>query len=294
MLNLDKLLSIGLLLSVTALFSSTTAAAEMVEYEGLIKPSAIIEVGAPVEGIVARINVDRSSTVTQGQILIELESSVEQADLQLAQTRATINAEIGLQQTLLEFATRIHNRVKVLDVISNNEKDQAASDAAMARFRLQRAEENNALAKLEYKKAKAILDRRSIKSPVSGVVVERYVSPGEYVNNQPLLQIAKIDQLEVEVIIPAQRFGQILPGMTAIIVPELLNYTEQTATITLIDKVIDPASNTFSVRLELPNSQQQLPSGLKCLVRIKIDPHSDMAKTPVPEPSPDKHSADQV
>lgn len=294
MLTLHRLSTMGLSLAATALLFIPAVSAEMIEYDGLIKPAAVIEVGTPVEGIVARVNVTRSSLIEQGQILIELESTVEQAELDLAKARATINAEIGLQQTLLDFATRIHNRVKVLDVISNNEKDQAASDTAMARYRLQRAGENNILAKLEFEKAQAVLDRRSIKSPVSGVVVERYVSVGEYVNNQPLLQIAKIDQLQVEMIAPAHHFGQILPGMKATIIPELLSYSEQTATVTLVDKVIDPASNTFSVRLELPNKQQQLPSGLKCQVRINIDSHHDTAETAPPRSSPQQQQAEQA
>ena len=128
---------------------------------------------------------------------------------------------------------------------------------------------------MELKKAQAILDRCSIKSPISGVVVERYVSPGEYVDNQPLLRVAKIDPLRVGVIVPAQMFGRVIPGMTATIVPEIREYGELTATVTIVDKVIDAASNTFGVRLELPNVEQQVPSGLKCLVRFEIDQNAD-------------------
>jgi multidrug efflux pump subunit AcrA (membrane-fusion protein) len=107
------------------------------------------------------------------------------------------------------------------------------------------------------------------------VVVERYVSPGEYVDSQPLLRVAQIDPLRVEVIIPAQIFGRIIPGMTATIVPELPEYGEQVATVTIVDKLIDAASSTFGVRLELPNADQQMPSGLRCLVRFEIDLNAD-------------------
>jgi hypothetical protein len=63
--------------------------------------------------------------------------------------------------------------------------------------------------------------------------------------------------------------------MTAVIFPELIRYGEQTATVTIVDKVIDPASSTFGVRLELPNGDQQMPSGLKCLVRFEIEEDED-------------------
>ena len=105
--------------------------------------------------------------------------------------------------------------------------------------------------------------------------MERYVSPGEYVNNQPLLRVAQIDPLLVEVIVPAQIFGKISPGMLATFVPELPEYGEHTATVTIVDRVIDAASSTFGVRLELPNAEQQLPSGLRCMVRFEIEENAD-------------------
>ncbi len=71
---------------------------------------------------------------------------------------------------------------------------------------------------------------------------------------------------------------RIFPGMIATIVPELPQYGEQTATVTIVDKVIDAASSTFGVRLRLPNAEQQMPSGLRCLVRFDIDRYGDQMK----------------
>ena len=71
----------------------------------------------------------------------------------------------------------------------------------LARARLQKARENQALAKLDLERAKAMLNQRTIKSPISGIVVERYISPGEFVASQPLLRVAQMDPLRVEVIV---------------------------------------------------------------------------------------------
>jgi RND family efflux transporter MFP subunit len=246
-----------------------------VEYDGLIEPYAVIEIGAPAKGIVAKVMVDRSSVLEAGQVLVELESSVERAVFEKARTMAAFDGEINLQQAQLAFAKRAHQRIKPLAAISANEKDQAATEAKLTAYRLKKARENRILAEKERQKARASLDRRSIKSPISGVVVDRYVSPGEYVNNQPLLRVAQIDPLRVEVIVPAPMYGKISPGMTATILPELPRYGELTATVTIVDKVIDSASSTFGVRLELPNADRQMPSGLKCLVRFEIDEDLD-------------------
>jgi len=98
----------------------------------------------------------------------------------------------------------------------------------------------------------------------------RYVSPGEYVSNQPLLRIAQMDPLRVEVIVPAAMFGRIHSGQGATIVPELSGYGNLQGTVTLTDQFIDAASNTFGVRLEIPNTEQKIPSGLKCQVHFVL------------------------
>jgi RND family efflux transporter MFP subunit len=248
-----------------------SARAETVEYDGLIEPYEVIEIGAPSEGIVTQVKVDRSSQIKKGQILVALEPSLEQAAFEKARAMAAFDGEIKLQQTQLSFAKRVYQRIKPLAVISANDKDQAATKIILTDFRLKKAWENNTLAKLELKKARAMLARRSVKSPISGVVVDCYVSPGEYVKSQPLLKVAQINPLRVEVIIPARMFGRIIPGMTATIVPELTAYGEHLATVRIVDRIIDSASNTFGVRLELPNKKHLLPAGLKCLVRFEVN-----------------------
>ena len=252
--------------------------AETVEYDGLIKPYLVIDLGAPDEGIVAHVDVDRSSPIKKGQVLIELESSVERAAVEKAKAVAAFDSEIDLQQAQLAFARRVYQRVSTLEAVSIHKKDQAATEILLTGNRLEKAREKITLARLELKKAQAALARRSIKSPIAGVVVDRYVSPGEYVNSQPLLRVAQIDPLRVDVIVPAQLFGRIRPGMPATIVPELPVYAEQTAKVTLVDKVIDSASNTFGVRLDLPNTEKLVPGGLRCRVRFDIDENADAAQ----------------
>ena len=249
-----------------------------VEYDGIIKPHVVIELGSPAEGIVAKVNVDRSSMINKGQTLVELESSVERAAVAKASAMAGFDGEIALQRAQLAFTKRVHARVKQINAFSAYDKDQAATDVVLTGCRLKKAREDSMLAKLELKKARAVLNMCSVKSPISGVVVDRYVSPGEYVNSQPLLRVAQIDPLRVEVIVPARMFGKISPEMTATIIPEVPLYGEQTATVRLVDKVIDSASGTFGVRLELSNPDYHLPSGLRCKVRFRIDENADEAQ----------------
>jgi multidrug efflux pump subunit AcrA (membrane-fusion protein) len=150
-------------------------------------------------------------------------------------------------------------------------KDEAATEVTLSRARLLKANENRTLAKLDLERALAMLNRRTIKSPISGIVVERFVSPGEFVDNQPLLRLAQMDPLRVEVVLPVEMFWHIKPGMKADIRPETEPEGGYSAIVTIVDRVIDPASGTFGVRLELPNPDYRLPGGLKCMVRFLDD-----------------------
>jgi len=70
----------------------------------------------------------------------------------------------------------------------------------------------------------------------------------------------------VEVIIPVARFGSIKVGMRAKVKPEAPVGGQYSAEVKIVDRVIDAASGTFGVRLELPKPNHRLPAGLKCKV----------------------------
>ena len=206
--------------------------------------------------------------------LVHLESSVENAVLKRSRALVKIDGEIKVQEESLAYARRKHIRVEELfksEAISAEKLDGATTEVSLALAHLQKAKENRMLAKHDLDRAQAMLNRRTIKSPVAGVVVERFVSPGEFVDNQPLLRVAQLNPLRVEVVLPVEMFRDITPGMKAQIIPETEEEGDYIATVAIVDRVIDPASGTFGVRLELPNPDYRLPGGLKCMVRFLDD-----------------------
>ena len=259
-------LLLSLLCAATAL-----AAAGVNEFEGLIEPFEIVNVGSPVEGVVAEVLVERSGLVRQGDPLVRLESSVEEAALNRAQATAAVEGEIRTEEARLTHARRQHGRIAELfksEAISAEKKDEAATEVTLSAARLKKAREDKEVARLEAARAQALLNQRTIKSPIDGVVVERLVATGEFVDDKPLLRLADLDPLRVEVILPDALFRAITPGMDAEVRPDGPEAGSHQARVTVVDRVIDPASGTFGVRLELPNPDYRLPSGLKCTVRF--------------------------
>lgn len=127
---------------------------------------------------------------------------------------------------------------------------------------------NRRLADLELQRTSAEVALRTIKSPVSGVVVERFMHPGEFPKQEKILKIAQIDPLRVEVYAPVAMLGKVTVGKTVFVKPESPMSGEYSAKVTVVDRVVDAASGTFGIRLELPNHELKLPAGLKCSVRF--------------------------
>jgi multidrug efflux pump subunit AcrA (membrane-fusion protein) len=85
---------------------------------------------------------------------------------------------------------------------------------------------------------------------------------------QPIAKLAEIDPLNVEVILPVTLYGRIKVGMRAQVVPEQPIGGRHEASVKVVDRVIDAASGTFGVRLQLPNPGNRIPAGVKCRVRL--------------------------
>jgi RND family efflux transporter MFP subunit len=243
--------------------------AKSVELDGLIEPYMVTEVGSAVRGIIETVDVDRGDFVKKGEVVATLQSGVEKATMELARARAEVDAAIKSKETQLGFSDRKMKRYEELykkETIPFGEMDEAETSKMLAELELQEARDNKRIAELELRRATEVLERMFIRSPIKGVVVERFLSPGEFVEEQPILKIAQIDPLNVEAIVPVEFFGSIQVGMQAEVLPEEPVGGIYTAKVKIVDQVIDAASGTFGVRLELPNPDYKLPAGLKCRV----------------------------
>lgn len=225
-------------------FSTSALAQENDVYYGLIEPSEVVNVSSQINGTLEEILVERGDMVEKGQVIARLNSNIEKAAAELALAR-------------VEFAKRKVNRNEELfrkELISIHEKDEIETELRIS--------------ELQYREAEEKLAIRTISSPISGFVTERFLSPGEYVGEEPLMKIARIDPLYVEVVVPVEEIGTIMKGMAAKVRPEHPGTERYDASVIIVDRVIDAASGTFGVRLELVNPDLLLPAGLKCTVRF--------------------------
>ena len=221
---------------------ATSCAAD--ESEGMIYPNEVVKVSSQVSGIIEEVLVERGDIVTNGQVLARLKSGVEKASVELA--RANVAFLKRKAERNVELAKK--------RLISEHEHDELVNELKKAELQLEEAQER--------------LKLRTIASTIDGVVTERLMAPGDYVGETPIMKLASLNPLRVEVIAPARRYGAIRKGMKAEIRPEAPVGGVYIGKVTIVDRVIDAASSTFGVRIELANPKLKVPSGLRCRVRF--------------------------
>lgn len=272
--------ALALTLALTlAMAVAATAAAEPVtsrSFECVIEPEQVIKLATQATGLLTRLDVDRGGVVHKGQVLGTLSDEVERANLALAQARATNDHDIAASQARLAFLQRKYGRASQLasgNLVSRNTSEEAESDMKVADNQLRLAVLNHQIAQLEVVQAEAVLRQRALVSPIDGVVMERLLRPGEYRYDQsPVLTLAQVDPLRVEVFVPAAFHGQLRPGMAGAVTPDLPQAVAVQAKVTVVDAVMDAASGTFGVRLSLANPDHALPAGIRCKVRFAAPP----------------------
>jgi len=261
----------SLLLAIILSVAAAPIAAPAQTLDCLVNPYLVVAVSFPTEGVLDAVSVDRGDLVKEGQVLATLESSVEKATVALATARAHVESALKSNQVRLDFGARKFARTDEMyqkNLVPLKELDEAETQKILADLGILEAKENRQIAELELERARAALGQRTLKSPVNGVVTERLLSPGEFVRGTPIVKLAQIHPLRVEVIAPVALLGKLTSGMTADVMPEAPVGGVHSAKVTVVDRVVDAASGTFGVRLELPNPNYRLPAGLKCKVRF--------------------------
>jgi RND family efflux transporter MFP subunit len=248
-----------------------TAAIDSISAETcIIKPHVQIQLGSAVSGLLSAVLVDRGDVVHQGQIVAQLESSVEQATAALDQLRASNDSAIKAETLDRELSVREAARKKSLvekGIENQNALDELATKVQEGDQRIQQAKTDQQVAALTAERSERSLALKQIRSPIDGVVIERKLSAGEYIYEQTsILTIAQLDPLNVELVLPLSRYGEINVHSTAIVHPNAPVGGAYPAKVDVIDPVIDAASATFGVRLLLPNPQRLIPAGIRCSV----------------------------
>lgn len=236
----------------------------------VIEPRALVELASSERGLIEEILVGRGDWVSAGEPVVRLEDEMQRLQVEMAAVRKdselTVRAEetrLEMREAELERATRLQER----DVAAATQVDNARIEVALTQIAIEEARLARRLAEIEHAQALSLLDRRTVRSPVNGVVVALDASPGEFAFEQsPMMTLAEMDPLFVEVFAPLDHYGRIAVGDEYEVVQSPPLQGRFAARVSVVDQVFDAASGTFGVRLEIANPDGTIPAGTRCEV----------------------------
>ncbi len=216
-----------------------------VALSGEIEGSRTASIGFIVPGVVARVEAREGDFVRQGQVLATLD-----------RTEYEINVEMATAQR--ERAEDEYKRAKAVfeaQGIPENDFNKAGTGV-----RLARAQEAMARKKLA--------DTR-LTSPMSGMLARRGIEPGEQSGpGYPVFTIAQVEPVQVRVGVPESEVSRIaIGGRTTVMIPSLRG-ASFVGRVLLVGIAADPASRTYTAKIEVPNTGRRLRPGMIAEVRI--------------------------
>lgn len=205
-----------------------------------------VMVSADLPGIVSRVAFESGRPVREGDVLVELDTRQERAQL------AAAEAELDLSRLTFE-------RMKELveeDAVSRAEYDSAAAALKQAEARIQ--------------EIRATIERKTIRAPFSGVLGIREVNLGEYLaGGGAVVPLQSLDPIYVDLGVPQQYAAQLRPGTQVRVTPGELG-AEYTGRITAIDALVDEATRNVRVQATLSNRGGTLRPGMFVQAQVRL------------------------
>lgn len=228
---------------------------------GTLRASQESEVAADAAGKVTATLVERGQTVKKGTTLAVLDSRGA------AITANAMNAQSSLAQAQLDQAKRECDRVKALKdsgSISQAEYDRVTAQCQTTQFQV-------AAAQAQAQNAAKIVGDAVIRAPFDGIIGERYVNVGQYV--QPSTKIVSLytpDPLRIELTVPEQNIGGLKVDTPVAFTVTAHGDQKFDASVKFISPNVRPTTRDLVVEAFAPNPENKLKPGMFALARLQV------------------------
>lgn len=227
---------------------------------GELRPWQQVELRARLPAHVKERRVEVGDRVTAGMTLLELSAPDRVAE------RAEAEAELGAAEARLR---RLESASSVAGTVAPGELDEARGASASLEARVR------ALRELERE--------LTVRAPFSGVVTARGADTGALVgpgSSTSLVSLADTSRLRLVVAVPEQLTAAAAVGSVIGFYVEGLDATPREATVSRTSGLLDPATRTLHVELDVDNADASLLAGRYVQVRWPLDPGADQLWVP--------------
>ncbi len=218
-------------------------------------------------------DVGEGDAVRKGQLLATLDTSVLRASLAIARKRATMRGRILAAEAEYEIRERLIKKLRQLRAkghATQAELERAELDFATAKASLMLTREEQILSELDVTRIEAEIERRTIRSPIDGVVSEVHREVGEVtqISDPRLLTLVQLHPLKVKFSMAVAQADSVAVGDIVRIDVDETNSTAR-GQVDAIAPVLDATSGTVKVTCVIDNAEGRFSSGMRC--RLMLD-----------------------
>ena len=240
----------------------TTIIAQSAEWAGTLTAIGTVEavhgvmVSADLSGVVKEIAFTSGKSVRQGQVLVRLETASERAQL------AQAVAQRDLAQLNIERGKQLLQR----GVIAQAEFDRMQAEARTSDAAVNAAE--------------ALIARKTIRAPFSGVIGIRTVDLGQHLNEgDPIAPLQTLDPIYVNFTLPQQDANRLRPGSVVTVVADSIQGGLR-GTVTAVNSVVDEATRNVTVQASFKNPGAKLRPGMFVDIAVDLGTHEKVIALP--------------
>lgn len=224
---------------------------------GTLQPNESVVIAPEIAGRVVKIAFREGESVKSGEVLVELDAVMLQAELDKARS------DLALAQA---------NQERAQALAKQGVGTQRARDETQAAF--QAAQANLAL-------AEARLQKTSLTASLSGVVGLRTVSVGAYVTpGQRLVELVETDPLKVDFRVPELAAAQLKVGQTILVTADAVPGAVFNGKIYAIDPIVDVNGRAIRLRAQVDNPDRRLSPGFFARIRVVIEQRENAVLVP--------------
>ena len=262
------------------------AMSDLVTVVGNLEGQASVDVSSKVNGRLEEVAVRIGDRVTKGGILARVESreiteQVRQAEASFDVARATVRqreADLKFAQTNLDRSRSLFER-SLLPRQTLDDAD-ARHQSAQAQLDLSRAQFNQAQARLD--ELKITLGATEIRSPVNGFVGKRLLDPGAFVSpNTAVVSVVEIDRVRLVANVVEKDLRRVRVGSSADVEVDAFPGEVFRGQVARVAPVLDPATRTAQMEVEVPNGDYRLKPGMYSRVKLTVATKAAALTVPV-------------
>ncbi len=235
---------------------------------GRIRPRLQVDIRPSLGGELVALPFDVGDRVAAGQVIAKIDDAPEQAAIVQAQ------ASVATQQATLAQARRDLARFVALGQFSTKR------EVEQRRLTVLEGERELSRRQAAVVQASELRDRRVLRAPFAGVILERPVDPGQTVGlDSVIYRLADLSSPEISVEVDEVYAAEIRPGMDATMAMPGQRRPLK-AKVLHIEPRVDPATGARAVRLGLTGGAVDAPSGLTVTVNLLIERRNDAISVP--------------